>query len=99
MQEKRKHARTPVDLAVSFDVSGGPAASGRCVDLSLGGAFITTSAPAAFGATVRLSLAVSTDETIVIDATVRWQKSDGMGVQFGLMGARETHALVNLLGA
>jgi len=31
-------------------------------------------------------------------ATVRWrQKGVGMGLQFGVMGARETHALIQLL--
>ncbi len=32
-----------------------------------------------------------------IEAIVRWCKPTGMGVQFGVMGARETHALTTLL--
>lgn len=32
-----------------------------------------------------------------IDSTVRWTQPTGMGVQFGPMGARETHALTELL--
>ena len=28
---------------------------------------------------------------------VRWAKEDGFGVQFGLLGARETHAIAQLL--
>jgi hypothetical protein len=30
---------------------------------------------------------------------VRWTRSDGMGVQFGLIGARETHAITELTRA
>lgn len=62
----------------------------------MGGMFIETADPAAFGAAVRLfvtwpGLRGETE----IRATVRWTKrGEGMGVQFGVMGARETHALV-----
>jgi hypothetical protein len=30
---------------------------------------------------------------IELDAVVRWNHSGGMGLQFGLLGARETHAI------
>ena len=33
----------------------------------------------------------------VVTSTVRWTTPDGMGVQFGPMGVRETHALVRAL--
>ena len=36
-------------------------------------------------------------DEVAIDAVVRWAKPAGMGVQFGRMGARETHALTLLL--
>jgi type IV pilus assembly protein PilZ len=38
-------------------------------------------------------------EEAVVDAVVRWSKPDGMGVQFGVMGARETHALTQMLSS
>ena len=31
-----------------------------------------------------------------LPCVVRWNKPDGFGVQFGLLGARETHALTKL---
>ncbi len=31
-----------------------------------------------------------------LPCVVRWNKPDGFGVQFGLLGARETHALTRL---
>jgi type IV pilus assembly protein PilZ len=34
-----------------------------------------------------------------IEAVVRWSKPGGMGVQFGRMGARETHGLTELMSA
>ena len=36
-------------------------------------------------------------EDSAIDAVVRWAMPTGMGVQFGRMGARDTHALTLLL--
>jgi type IV pilus assembly protein PilZ len=32
-----------------------------------------------------------------LPAIVRWTKPDGFGVQFGSLGARETHAISQLL--
>ena len=31
-----------------------------------------------------------------LPGVVRWNRDDGMGVQFGLIGARETHAITEL---
>ncbi|MFO0548427.1 MAG: PilZ domain-containing protein [Polyangiaceae bacterium] len=98
MQEKRKHPRKALALDVTFTTSSGASASAICRDVSLGGAFIVTDSPAAFGAVVRLSLTLpDIDHPVEIEATVRWTTPAGMGVQFGLMGARETHGLVELL--
>jgi hypothetical protein len=32
-----------------------------------------------------------------LPAVVRWNKPGGFGVQFGLLGAKETHSLAQLL--
>src|SRR5262249_24909756 len=70
----------------------------RCRDVGLGGMFIETTAPLPYGAAIRLYLPLpGLQAGAVIDATVRWSKADGMGVQFGTMGARETYALTLLL--
>ena len=69
-------------------------------DISLGGMFIETETPAAFGAdlTVRMRLRTPTNEErdFNLPAVVRWVRNDGMGVQFGLLGALETHAITEL---
>jgi hypothetical protein len=32
-----------------------------------------------------------------LPGTVRWAKPGGLGIQFGLLGARETHSIAQLL--
>ena len=98
MQENRKHPRKEIRPAVAFQVGDGARLDAVCHDLSLGGAFVETSEPAGFGAriTIFLQLPGLKGET-VIPSVVRWTKPTGMGVQFGVMGAKETHALMKLL--
>ncbi|APR82246.1 Hypothetical protein A7982_07595 [Minicystis rosea] len=60
--------------------------------------FIETSASPPYGSKVRVFIQLPGLRTeTTIDAIVRWSKPDGMGVQFGVMGARETHGLTLLL--
>ena len=98
MQEKRRHHRKEVSQAVAFSTDTGPRIAGVCRDLSLGGMAIETDLPALFGETVvvYIKLAGLPDES-KIRGVVRWTKAAMMGIQFGLMGARETHALMALL--
>lgn len=99
MTEHRLHPRKPTQLPVAFEVSGGERVVATCRDISLGGMFIETAAPAPYGAqvVVYLGLPGLRDEAI-IKSTVRWTaRGSGMGVQFSVMGARETHALVELI--
>ena len=35
-------------------------------------------------------------QSILVPATVRWTNPTGMGVQFGLLRARETHAILEI---
>ena len=94
----RHYRRTPVSLAVEFVVKGTTEQiSGRAKDLSLGGMFIETSKPSAFSEELVVHLALPKGKTpIALKAVVRWTRADGMGVQFGLLGARETHAITEL---
>jgi hypothetical protein len=96
--ESRKYPRKAVEAAIAFQAAEGPRVDARCRDLSLGGMFIEASPPLPYGAKLRVYLPVPGLDAGV-DAIVRWAKPDGMGVQFGVMGARETHALTRLLGA
>jgi type IV pilus assembly protein PilZ len=96
--EKRQHPRKAIQLPVFYRDSAGAEVEGTCSDLSIGGAFVETTTPLPFGAKTTLHLQLPGLETrIQVEATVRWTKPSGMGLQLGLMGARETHALVALL--
>jgi type IV pilus assembly protein PilZ len=95
--EKRQHPRKALQVPIAFDFNGARVEA-VCTDLSIGGAFIETNHVAPFGTAVRVYLRLPALETeVTVDCTVRWTKPEGMGVQFGLMGARETHALVQTI--
>lgn len=99
MPEHRKHPRKDVHPPVSFQLTdNGPRVAGVCHDMSLGGLFIETDQPAKFGDEIRVFLSLpGLKQECSVKAIVRWTKPTGMGVQFGVMGARETHALTELL--
>lgn len=99
MPENRKHPRKLLHPPVAFSVAGGPRVEGICHDISLGGMFIETSQPPAFGALVKLYVSFADQaQPSEISGTVRWTKPGGMGVQFGTMGAKDTYSLTQLIG-
>lgn len=65
-------------------------------DLAVGGAFIESTEIPAFGSKVKMELKLPGSEPLHIAAIVRWTKPDGFGVQFQLLGAKETWALAKL---
>jgi type IV pilus assembly protein PilZ len=96
--ENRKHPRKLIASEVAYQVGAGERIEARCRDLSLGGMFIETPAPPPYGTAVRVFMQLPGLQTeTAVDAIVRWWKPTGMGVQFGVMGARETHGLTELL--
>lgn len=98
MPENRQHPRQPFETDVEFQVGDGPRVAARCRDVSLGGMFIETPAPLPYGTAIRVYVKLpKMKDDSVIDAVVRWNMPTGMGVQFGRMGARDTHALTLLL--
>ena len=104
MVELRRTPRVPIDAWVEFSAKGAPEQRrGRARDISLGGMFIETDATPAFGAevTVRVELMNANGklEAFALPGTVRWTRSQGMGVQFKLLGARETHAITEVVRA
>ncbi|WP_437660337.1 PilZ domain-containing protein [Sorangium sp. So ce1182] len=100
MRDHRKHPRRPIELSIAFRIGDGPRIDAICRDISLGGMFIETTSPAPFGATVEVLLSLSgLKQAAAIPSIVRWTTAEGMGVQFGSMGARETYALTELLGS
>ncbi len=98
MAEIRQHPREPIRLPVAFTLPSGERVEAVCENLSMGGMFVATERAAAFGASVQMTVRLGGAE-FVLPSTVRWTNATGMGVQFGLLGARETHALARQLAA
>lgn len=77
----------------------------RCRDMSLGGCFLEVATAPPFGTAIIVYVelpdlvdAEGRQLVTAVGSTVRWTTTEGMGVQFGPMGARETAALLRLLG-
>ena len=94
--ERRKYKRKEVDLDAAFELEGGERVDGHVKDMSLGGAFVETSQPAPFGSKIKLFVEVD-GRALSVDAVVRWKSRDGMGVQFGLLGAKDTYQVTEFL--
>lgn len=98
MREKRSYYRKEVECEVEFSVEGEAVRTpGICRNLSLGGAHIETETPAPFGARVTVHLSLEGLGPKGLPGIVRWVKPNKMGVQFGLLGARETYAITRAL--
>lgn len=98
MQEKRAHYRRTIRVALACHRGNGEAFGGHSKDLSFGGMFIESDELPAFGEQLVVAMAFpgSPDE-FRFPAVVRWAAPGGFGVQFGLLGARETHAIAKLV--
>jgi hypothetical protein len=98
--EHRQYPRKNLTSSVAFQIGEGPRLEAECHDVSLGGMYIVTSDPQAYGTALSVFLRLpGMKQEMRIEAIVRWWKPTGMGVQFGVMGARETHALTTMLSS
>jgi PilZ domain len=97
--EQRQHQRAPIHLVVRVVHEGHEfTAVGR--DISIGGVFVATDSKVPFGARVTLHIdAQGSLPPLTLPAVCRWSSPDGIGMQFGLIGARETHAITELCRA
>lgn len=97
MDRRCSDRRVSIDVPVELVAEGGTRIGGRATDLSLGGVRVETDAPASFGMAmvVRMRLPGSMRD-LVLPAVVRWTERGVVGLQFGLMGARETHLIASL---
>jgi type IV pilus assembly protein PilZ len=85
-------------VELSCELADGQVIRGRARDISIGGMFIETEVSANFGTPVVVVLRLPNAKTdLRLPAVIRWLKPGGFGVQFGLLGARETHALSELI--
>jgi len=97
VQDKRSHPRTIVDTSVSCEARGAAAFTGLARDISIGGVFIESTEVLSFGTEITIALRLpGAKADLRLAGIVRWTKPEGFGVQFGLLGARETHALSEL---
>jgi type IV pilus assembly protein PilZ len=99
--ELRRHARVPVDISVELAIRGSDERTqGRATDISIGGMFVRVEQPFSFNAAIVVYAQLpGQSETVVLPGVVRWVRDGGMGVQFGLLGARETHAITKITRA
>lgn len=99
MTEKRKYPRQPVELRASLQVDGMDGVIESAVkDMSIGGMFFYTDHKLPFGTHVKAFVAFPQPLGVMeIPAVVRWFDDAGVGLQFGLLGARETHAIAQVL--
>ena len=98
MQDKRVHPRVNVDTEVSCEPRDGAPVSGMAKDISIGGMFIEATATLPFGTEVTIvGRFPRMKAELRLPGIVRWAKPTGFGVQFGSLGARETHAISELL--
>ncbi|MBZ0120560.1 MAG: PilZ domain-containing protein [Sandaracinaceae bacterium] len=96
MAGRRIHERYERRLKVIVSHPGGKL---ECVsrNISLGGILLATDSPLPYGTQVKLSMFLpALKEDAVIDGVVRWQRDEGMGVQFGSLRARDVWALNQL---
>jgi hypothetical protein len=96
--EKRRHHRVPLEATVtcrSTEVEAEPVqCEARARDISIGGMYLQSAEPPPLGRKMELSFQLPGNSVVLrLPAIVRWFGTDGFGVQFQLLGAKETHAI------
>jgi hypothetical protein len=99
MVEQRRSHRALLAAPVQVKRKGSDeVADGRARDVSVGGMFVETTSQFAFGADVVVyAVLPGQKEPFALPAVVRWTRHDGIGLQFGLLGARETHLITEVV--
>jgi hypothetical protein len=87
-----------LNIPISCDVAGGSSFQANARDVSVGGMFVEASVSPAFGTNITIVGNFPGAPGMKIPAIVRWTNPGGFGVQFGLLGAHETHVLANIVG-
>jgi hypothetical protein len=97
VDEKRRHQRTIINLPVSCEGAGGAPFEANARDVSVGGMFVETNVAPAFGTNLTIIGNFPGGPGLRLPAIVRWTTPGGFGVQFGLLGAHETHVLAAIV--
>ena len=97
MQEKRRHTRVAVHVPIACEPKDGAAFAAVAVDLSVGGVYVEAEFGPSFGVELVLVGDFPGAPGMRLPSVVRWVKPGGFGVQFGLLGAKETHVLAAIM--
>ena len=98
MQEKRSHIRVPLSVVAHCEPRGGQPFTAMTKDISVGGMFLESDASLGFNTEIVIVLRLpGAEQDSRLPAVVRWMKTGGFGVQFGLLGAVETHLITELM--
>lgn len=98
MVEQRRFVRATIEAPLTFTLKGkNDWKDGIGKDIAIGGMSIETAERLPFGAAVEVSVQLpGDDEIFLLPGTVRWARDGRIGVQFGLIGARETHVITEI---
>lgn len=98
MEDKRSHPRVPIDATLRCELKSGAAFSAKGKDVSVGGMYLEAGEAPVFGTELTIvGMLPGAKKDLRLPAIVRWVKPGGFGVQFGLLGALETHVLSELM--
>ena len=96
--DKRQHIRVSVKMPVTCELDGDAVINGLATNISLGGSRIESTEVPVFGTQLTIILHMPGEkEASRLPATVRWTAPSSFGVQFGLLGARDTYRIVDLM--
>lgn len=98
MVEQRRYARAVIEAPLTFTLKGkNDWRDGVGKDISVGGMSIETSENVPFNADIEVSVQLPGDDDIfLLPGVVRWARGGRIGVQFGLIGAKETHVITEI---
>lgn len=98
MHEKRSHSRIPLNVVAQCEPRVGPPFPAMTKDISLGGMFLEASTSVTLNTEVVIVLRLpNAKQDSRLPSVVRWLGPGGFGVQFGLLGALETHLITQLM--
>jgi hypothetical protein len=98
LEDKRVHQRVPIDVTATCEPKGGAPFQALAKDISVGGMFLEVSDAPSFGTELTIVVLLpGAKKQVRLPAIVRWTKPTGFGVQFGLLGAFETHVISELM--
>jgi hypothetical protein len=97
VQEKRRHEGVTIDLPILCESQTLAPFAAIAADVSIGGLFIRAEKAPPFGTELVIVGDFPGIPGARLPAVVRWASPGGFGVQFLLLGARETHMLTSLV--